>query len=144
MTILNTTNNTRVPKINKIKFEALSNYIIVRQNDTDRSQKLRTNLKKTFSHAQSDLMTKLCLKFTDIFGLETDTITTNNVYNEKLRLKDDEPSYVKNYRKPHSQQAEISKQVTKLVEDKIVEPSVSKYNSLLLLVPKKPLPNSKV
>jgi len=48
----------------------------------------------------------------------------------------------KNYRNPHSQQDEIQKQVQKLINDEIVEPSVSPYNSPLLLVPKKSLPNS--
>jgi len=60
-----------------------------------------------------------------------------------LRLKDDEPVYVKNYRCPHSQIEEIQHQVGKLIEQNIVEPSVSPYNSPLLLVPKKSLPGSK-
>lgn len=42
---------------------------------------------------------------------------------------------------PHSQKAEMSRQVTKLIEDKIVEPSVTEYNSPILLVPKKSLQN---
>jgi len=46
--------------------------------------------------------------------------------------------YIKNYRGPHSQ----VKQVGKLITDGIVEPSVSEYNSPLLLVPKKPSPGS--
>jgi len=39
-------------------------------------------------------------------------------------------------------QEEIRKQVGKLIEDNIVEPSVSEYKSPILLVPKKPLPCS--
>ena len=42
----------------------------------------------------------------------------------RLRLKDDEPIYIKNYRSPHSHVEEIQKQVGKLINDKIVEPSV--------------------
>jgi len=61
----------------------------------------------------------------DVFGLETESITTNNFYKQKLRLKDDEPIYIKNYRSPHSQVGEIQKQVGKLIKDNIVEPSVS-------------------
>jgi len=55
-------------------------------------------------------------------------------------MKDDEPVYIKNYRIPHSQKDEVEKQVDKLIKDKIVEPSVSEYNSSLLIVPKKSLP----
>jgi len=57
-------------------------------------------------------------------------------------LKDNEPIYIKNYRSPYSQVEEIQKQVGKLIKDNIVEPSVSEYNSPLLLVPKKTLPGS--
>jgi len=57
-------------------------------------------------------------------------------------LKDDEPIYIKNYRIPESQKEEIHRQVNKLIDDKIVEPAVSEYNSPLLLVPKKSLPGS--
>jgi len=87
-------------------------------------------------------LSSLCTKYSDIFGLETEPITTNNFYKQKLRLKDDEPVYVKNYRSPHSQVNEIQKQVGKLITDGIVEPSVSEYNSPLLLVPKKSSPTS--
>ncbi|KAH8376522.1 hypothetical protein KR200_007314, partial [Drosophila serrata] len=84
----------------------------------------------------------LCTRYTDIFGLETESITTNNFYKQKLRVKDDAPVYIKNYRSPHSQVQEIQSQVQKLIDDKIVEPSTSAYNSPLLLVPKKSLPDS--
>jgi len=47
-----------------------------------------------------------------------------------------------NYRSPHSQVNEIRKQVGKLITDGIVETSVSEYNSLLLVVPKKQSPGS--
>jgi len=50
--------------------------------------------------------------------------------------------FIKNTRSPHSHIEEIPKQVGKLIYDKIVEPSVSEYNSPLLLVRKKSLPNS--
>jgi len=52
-------------------------------------------------------------------------------------MKDDDPVYIKNYKIPHSQKDEVDK----LMKDKIVEPSVSEYNSPLLIVPKKSLPN---
>jgi len=59
--------------------------------------------------------------------LETEPISTNSFYKQKLRLKDDEPVYIKNYRSPHSQVNEIQKHVGKLFTDGIVEPYVSEY-----------------
>ena len=78
-----------------------------------------------------------------MFGLATEPIATNHFCKQTLRLKDDEPIYITNYRSPHSHVEEMQKQVGKLINDKIVQPSVSEYNSALLLVPKKSLPNSK-
>ncbi|XP_057669912.1 uncharacterized protein LOC130902096 [Diorhabda carinulata] len=47
------------------------------------------------------------------------------------------PVYVKPYRLPHAQKAEIHKQIDKMLADGIVEKSKSSWNSALLLVPKK-------
>lgn len=59
-----------------------------------------------------------------------------NLYTQKLRIKDDNPVYVKNYRLPHSQKEEINAQVEKLLKDDLIEPSCSDFNSPLILVPK--------
>ena len=75
--------------------------------------------------------------------MESETITTNNFYEQKLKVKDNQPVYIKNYRIPHTHKEEIERQVKKLIDDGIVEPSCSEYNSPILLVPKKSLPNSK-
>ena len=57
-------------------------------------------------------------------------------------MKDKQPVYIKNCRIPHSHKDEINKQVRKLIDDKIIEPSFSEYNSPILLVPTKSLPGS--
>lgn len=44
--------------------------------------------------------------------------------------------YIRNYRLPHAHKAEIGAQVQKLLEDTIIEQSVSPYNAPQLLVPK--------
>lgn len=44
--------------------------------------------------------------------------------------------YSKNYRLPKTHKEEINRQVNKLLEDGLIEPSCSSYNSPLLLVPK--------
>lgn len=76
-------------------------------------------------------------RFSDVFALPNDQMTTNNFYNQKLRLSDNTPSYVKNYRTPHSQKDEIKRQVEKLIKNDLIEPSNSSYNSPIILVPKK-------
>lgn len=64
-------------------------------------------------------------------------MTINNFYEQKLRLKNDGPVFVKNYRLPYSQKEEISRQVKNLLQNDLIEPTQSCYNSPIILVPKK-------
>lgn len=84
----------------------------------------------------------LCSDFSDIFALETDKITANNFYKQSIRLKDNIPVNIKNYRIPHTSKPYIEKEVNKLLTNDIIEPSFSEYNSPILLVPKKSLPGN--
>lgn len=61
----------------------------------------------------------------------------NNFYTQTFKLKDNNPVYTKNYRLPYSQRQEIDRQVDKLLENDLIEPSAAEYNSPILLVPKK-------
>ena len=112
-------------KVNKVKYENLSDYNIHNTNPKNRSEKVLSKLKKNFPEQFKKQLTELCTEYSDVFGLETEPISTNNFYKQTLRLKDDKPIYIKNYRSPHSHIEEIQKQVGKLITDKIVEPSVS-------------------
>lgn len=105
-------------------------------SEKERQQKLNQFFAKTPQHAR-DQLTDLCMKYTDIFALAEDRMTTNNFYTQKLRLKNDDPVYVRNYRLPKTQKDEIDKQVKKLLDNDLIEPSTSSYNSPLILVPKK-------
>lgn len=81
----------------------------------------------------------LCAKYSDIFYLEGDRLTTTNIYKHKIILKPNaEPVYVKPYRLPHSQKHEITRQISDLLQQGIIEPANSDWSSPLLLVPKKP------
>lgn len=142
--ILNTTSENKILDSRKIATESLTNYNIVHANNAqdDRTGKILSRLKKNFPEQFSEPLSKLCSDYSDVFGLETEPITANNFYRQNIRLRDRDPVYIKNYRIPHSQRDEINEQVTKLISDGLVEPSISEYNSPLLLVPKKTLPNS--
>ena len=141
--LLNTTSTDQMVNVNKLNYEPLANYDISEINNETRTNNVMSKLTKNFPKLFHKELKELCCKYTDIFGLDTESITTNNFYKQKLRLKDDEPVYIKNYRNPHSQKDEIPAQVDKLIKDRIVEPSASEYNSPLLLEPKKSIDNEK-
>ena len=139
--VINTT--SQFVKISNILPESqnLSNFAVysidkVSTSDETRKQKIAEIVKQGVpSFAEKELL-NLCNGFTDIFGLDTDTMTVNNFYEQKLRVKDDTPVFVKNYRLPQTHKAEINRQVHKLLESNLIEPSFSDYNSPLILVPK--------
>lgn len=142
--IVNTTDENVVIDYTQIKTENLNDYEFVNLSHTsdEKSREKLDKLSKNFPNFIRNELEYLCSKYIDVFALESDKISVNNFYKQKLRLKDLEPVYIKNYRLPHTQKDEIYRQVDKLIQDDIVEPSASAYNSPILLVPKKSLPGS--
>lgn len=142
--ILNTNFESVTIKNPKIQYSYLENYEIFCVESNNKSSELNRNdtlLKELNTTLIPDFvkaeMIALCQEYSDIFSLENDTLTTNNFYQQKLRLTDKTPVYIKNYKTPYSQVKEIDTQVKKMLRDKIIEPSRSEYNSPILLVPKK-------
>lgn len=146
--VLNTTDEVRIISNIISKSEDLSNYSIytidsVDQNNRERIDALLGYIKNNSPDYVHDDLVPLCSEYSDIFALETDHMTQNNFYEQRLRLTDSKPVYVKNYRLPHTHKDEINRQVDKLIENNLIEPSHSAYNSPLILVPKKSEPGTK-
>lgn len=141
--IMNTTSNIRtISKSYPFKTEPISNFKILNMNapttsDEGRLQNLLQIISDKTHPAYRESVLSLGKKYPEIFALETDPMTTNNFYSQKLRISDDSPVYIKNYRQPHSQIDEIERQTKKLLENNLIEPSNSNYNSPIILVPKK-------
>lgn len=139
--VLNTTSQVVSIKNTLQKSENLSNFNIftINQNQSNnaRIEALTQSFKRQSPKSIHDKLLPLLSEYSDIFALASDKMTQNNFYEQKLRLSDVEPVYAKNYRLPKTQKNEINKQVQKLRENDLIEPSVSSYNSPLILVPKK-------
>lgn len=116
----------------------------VQLNNNEKRLKTLTEYfsKNTPEHFLNDILS-LCHNYTNVFALPDDRMTVNNFYRQKLRLKDESPVYVKNYRLPRSQKEEIERQVSKLFANDLIEPSTSSFNSPLIVVPKKSLNGEK-
>lgn len=139
--ILNTSDTTQTFPKNSIKLQPLNDFnIITSQNSNStelRSNEIRKILEKTHSeNINRDLFT-LCTEFHDIFHLENDKLTCNNFYKQELNITANESTYIKNYRLPFMQKKEIESQVQQLIKNDLIEPTVSNFNSPLILVPKK-------
>lgn len=142
---INTTDKAAYVAYSDFNFymEPLRNYRIVPHkkypvNKSIRRNKILTNLdtQHLTPHAKQELE-KMIIQYEDIFNLEDEKLTTNNFYTQNISLNDNVPVYIPNYKTIHAQGEEIERQVQKMLKDEIIEPSVSSYNSPILLVPKK-------
>lgn len=79
----------------------------------------------------------LCTKYKDVFYYENTDLTFNNKVKHKIRVTTEQPIYVKSFRHPKSMQEEIQKQIQKLLDNKIIRPSISPYSAPVWIVPKK-------
>lgn len=137
--IINIGNETQVINKNKITTHSMDNYDVYKfdkTNDT-RTKKVVDLLSKNVPDYIKSDFSKFCTEYPDIFALEEDSMTVNNFYTQRIRLKDDEPVYCKQYRLPFKHKEEINRQVQVFVDNGLVEPSISNYNSPVLIVPKK-------
>lgn len=93
--VLNTTNETKILKNVNVKHENLSNYEIFSTDSVPKINERTGNLLKIIkgnspNRFHNDLL-PLCKEFGDVFALETDKMTVNNFYEQKLRLSDNTP-----------------------------------------------------
>lgn len=136
---VNVSLDSRSIKINSLKNYDLNEFNVYNINkvDGDRTEKLLNILMEDVpDYVQKDF-SQLCAQYSDIFALPTDKMTTNNFYTQKIRLIDEDPVYVKNYRQAQVHKDEINKQTDSYLKSGLIEPSISAYNSPVIVVPKK-------
>lgn len=147
--IVNTTEQIKKIPFPKLQHECLSNYTVWNATKViakeSRTEELLKILKESYPDDKNiqNRLNEICREFSDIFFMDEDLLTQNNFYEQKLRLKDNEPVYTKNYRTPQTQKEEIHRQVKKLFDNKLIEPSAASYNSAVILVPKKSKTNDR-
>ena len=88
--ILNTNSCDTALNTMEIITEDLSDYDIIRTTEDagNRFERVIDKLKKNFPDQFKDTLTTLCTEYSDIFAIETESVTTNNFYKQKLRLSD--------------------------------------------------------
>ena len=86
---------------------------------------------------EKELITQICLEFSDIFYLEGDHLTFTNEIKHSIQTKDAKPIYTKSYRYPQVHKEEVKTQISKMLDQGIIQPSVSPWSSPVWVVPKK-------
>lgn len=82
-------------------------------------------------------ITKLVIKYSDIFHQEGTPLSFTNEVKHVIRTTDEIPVYSKNYRFPQIHLEELDKQMEELLQQGIVRDSQSPWNAPIWIVPKK-------
>lgn len=108
--------------------------------NVDRFSVISTIIDLSHCDERESQAASLILKdYADMFHLDGDTLSYTDIVQHTIDLRpDSRPIFVKQYRIPEGQRAEMNRQINDLLANGIIEPSTSEWNFPLLLVPKKP------
>lgn len=147
--VLNTSNETITLPTFQPDLQLLNEYqqcnFSKSESNSERAKQLLPLLKLDHLHtSQRKTIESICTKYSDIFNLPGDKLTTTKLYEHNIYLKPNcSPIYTKPYRLPNSQKPEIDRQIKQMLKDDIIEEAQSEWSSPILLVPKKSDNNDK-
>lgn len=109
------------------------------QNDTtDRQYEIQNQLRlEHLNDEERESIVDLCLKFSDIFYLEGDSLTFTNEIKHAIDTNNAKPVFTKSYRYPQIHKEEVKRQITEMLNQGIIQPSISPWSSPVWVVPKK-------
>jgi len=120
-------------------------------NTVYKDKKLKSRLKllmesisldKNLNWEEKQSIENICKDFHDIFQLKGDKLTFTDVVKHEIQTEARQPPInIRQYRLPEAHKSEINRQVREMLDDGIIAPSTSPWNSPIILVPKKAGPD---
>lgn len=147
-----TTKNKIINIIDPVKIDDLNDYNIFTINQLKQfKRKINFNLignkpieldlsKIRTEHMSSEerkAIINLIKEYADIFHVEGNDLTFTNQIKHVIRTKDELPIYTRSYKYPEVYKKEVNRQVGEMLQQKIIQPSCSPWNSPIWVVPKK-------
>lgn len=110
--------------------------------DKDRLSKLRHELRTDHLNSEERVsLVKICEEYNDVFHLPGDRLTFTTAAEHAIPTPTIHPNRAintKSYRIPEIHKEEVQRQTEQMLQDGIIAPSNSPWNSPILVVPKKP------
>lgn len=104
--VINTTEKSQIIATKIQNAETLDSFEVYQadkvEKDEKRTEKLKKVIHKNVPQQYRKKMDKLIKEFADVFALPEDKMSVNNFYTQRLRTADSSPTYIKNYRTPHT------------------------------------------
>lgn len=96
--------------------------------------KIRTN---HMNAEEEQAILQVIKDYSDIFHIDGNPLTFTNEIKHIIRTTDEIPVYTRSYRYPEIYRTEVNRQIDEMLEQKIIQPSNSPWNSPIWVIPKK-------
>ena len=128
-----------IDKIDQDKFiDEISN---VRNSNIKLSEKEKIDFLKTLNLSVPENERKayeeLFIKNHDVFSKNKNDLGRANNFEHNIKLKAKDPSYIKQFRIPEAHRSHLEEQIKEWLKIGIIEPTHSRFNSPIFVVPKK-------
>lgn len=125
-----------------LELTPFSNYNILNFESNEENERVKKLFDKIdfngLNRKEEEALKEILIEYNKIFYLDGDTLSHTSAITHKIDLiPGTKPINSKPYRLPMSQRQEINKQVGKMLDEGIISPTNSAWNSPLILVPKK-------
>lgn len=150
--VLNTTEQIVKIKLVQINLDSLADHenstnirsfqktnTLPKNYHSERLNKIRNLLRVShLNEEEKSALINLCSEFNHIFYLEGDQLTYTDICSHEIPVSSSAPLHTKSYRYPIIHKEEVNKQISGMLEQNIIRPSSSPWNSPVWVVPKKP------
>lgn len=127
-------NNEVIKFKNCCPYKEIHQLEVVQLNHVDLIERLKT---EHMNSEELKYLKQIVYKNQDLFFKEGDKLTNVKEIKHQIITKESRPIYSRIYRFPKIHEEEVDKQVKEMLEQNIIQPSNSPYNSPIWVVPKK-------
>lgn len=141
VTLKSDLNITLVPLNSEQIIKPINATVSCENTDTDsylRTQEVLNLLRASHLNSEeANALHDVCSEYSDIFYLPGDKLSHTNALKHEIVTTPQNPIHVKSYRFPEVHKQEVKKQIDNMLDQGIIEPSMSPWSSPIWVVPKK-------
>lgn len=121
-----------------LSINSISNSQVEQNSSSNRLNKIASLLRTDhLSEEEKSSLIQICHEYNHIFFIDGDKLSYTDAVMHEIHTENSIPINTKSYRYPEIHKDEVNQQISKMLNDNIIEPSISPWNSPVWIVPKK-------